>query len=212
MRCFRTILLILTGATVSMSAYADDTYSQPPSYNWMGGGYLWGNSGEEFVNDAKGFAVAGSYEVLPRLVFQAALEHAKIKVDPDLADIRFKETAYVATLGTYFPLSERLHLTIDLGLDYETIKGKGSAITPGDSVKADELFANAVIGLKAKPTDRLEIGASLQRLENFKKNTNSNWVSRADAFYAISSGFDLAASFAYENDEPGALVGGRIRF
>ena len=196
----------LVGAPCAAQAQLTDS----PNYNWFGAGYLWTNSSENELSDLQGFAIAGSFEPLDRLVVSLGTEYAKSELDPQFGDLDLKGRAIVGTVGTYWPLTRRLHLTAGVGIDYERIKIESEDL----SVAEDLWFANAVAGIAFKPNRRLELAASVQRLQgiNDAADDESNWVLRGDVAVAITNNIDLVTSIAYENDEPGAIVGARWRF
>ena len=206
---------LLRPALIAASFIAAPTAAQAeltdsPSYNWIAAGYLWNNSGEDALSDPQGFAIAGSFEPIERLVVSLGTEYATAELDPQFGELDLNGRAIVGTAGTYWPLTDRLHLTVGLGFDNERIE-----LESGDvSVSEDLWFANAVAGIAFKPNRRLELGASVQRLEaiNDAADGESNWVLRGDVAFAVSDNIDLVTSIAYENDEPGAIVGARWRF
>ena len=205
---------LAAASILTLPAIAHAQLTESPSYDWVGAGYLWSNSGEEALSDPKGYAIAASFEPVDHLVFSLATEYATSELDtgldPSLGDIDLSARALVGTVGTYWPLSDRVHLTVGLGVDFERIEVEFQ----GTSDAADLLFANAEVGINFKPSRRLELGVSLQRLEaiNDAAEGESNWIPRGNAAFAITENIDLITSVAYENDEPSAIVGARWRF
>ena len=204
----RPTIIAASLAMVPTAAQAE--LSESPSYNWIAAGYLWNNSGEDALSDPQGFAIAGSFEAASRLVVSLGTEYAASELDPQFGELDLKGRAIVGTVGTYWPLSEQVHLTAGFGVDYERIELESTGV----SVSEDLWFANAVAGITVKPYRRLELGASVQRLEaiNDAADGESNWVLRGDVAFALTDNIDLVTSIAYENDEPGAILGARWRF
>ena len=163
---------------------------------------------EAEIGDLKGLALFGSFEPVERIVIQGAIENGKTKLHPSLGDFDVTGSAFVGTIGTYFPLSESVHITADVGFDYEELKISGQ----GQSATEDGWFANAVIGVSAKPTQRIELAAQLQRLQALEDNQESNWVVRVNGAYSISNKIDVISSIAYENEAPAFILGARARF
>ena len=201
---------IFAASLIAVPNTAQAELTETPSYNWIAAGYLWNNSGEDALSDPQGFAIGGSFEPTSRLIISLSTEYASSELDPQFGELDLKGRAIVGTVGTYWPLSDRVHLTAGLGVDYERIELESTGI----SVSEDLWFANAVAGITIKPNRRLELGASVQRLEaiNDAADGESNWVLRGDAALAITNNIDLVTSIAYENDEPGAILGARWRF
>ena len=200
-------LAVLAAAPAQAQLHSAPT---APSYNWVGGGYLWIRSGDDALSHQTGYAVVGSYTPMQRLVVSLGVETAGAQLDPSLADLSIDGTALVATVGTWWPLTDRIHLVAAIGADRERF----SLSTPEVSVAENLWFANAVVGVNAAVGSRWEFGASIQRLEaiNDAAQGESGWVSRLDASFRVSGRFDLVGSLAFENDEPGLLFGGRVRF
>lgn len=202
-----SLAFILAAATAS-PALAEN--GPEPSHNWVGAGYFWQNSDTPEVSDPQGFAVAGAFEPTNRLVLELSLERATAKLDPAIADIQATGEALVGTVGTYVPLSQRVQLVFSGGVDYERVTLEGE----GDRLQEGQWFASATAGIVAKPTNRLELGASIQRLEAISDSAQgeSRFVGRVDASYAITANVDLATSIGYEGGEPAVIGGLRMRF
>ena len=196
--------------SITNPAVAEEVKAKTISYNNFSAGYLWGDTDEELLTDADGVILSAQFEPFDRIVISGAYEHTRFKFDDRRVDLNFTDQAFVATIGTYVPISEQLHFTFDVGIDYEVLKGSGSAIGPDDNDKEIERLANVVVGIRTKPMDKLELSASLQRLYDLRGD--GSWVSRINVAYAITDQVDIGATFNIENDLPAIAVGARYRF
>ncbi len=200
---------IIAGAiTLIQSPALAGALSESPSYNWVGMGYAVIHTKDDAISDLKGLALIASFEPVNRLVIQGAIENGSGMLHPSLGEFDVKGSAFVGTVGTYFPFSERVHVTTDIGVDYEELTISGQ----GQSLSEDAWYGNAVIGVTAKVSQRVELSAQVQRLEALSDNQDGNWVIRANGAFSISPKIDLISSVAYEDGAPAFIIGARARF
>lgn len=186
-----------------------------PSYNWVGAGYLWSQTNDSGISDLTGTAIVGSWEVRPRIVLQFGVEKADATLDPeligapaDIGTVTATGSAFVATIGTYVPLTERTHITADIGVDYET-----TTITVGDLSESGGVWlANANAGVVSRVSDRIELSGGLQYLYDWETGEDTRWVSRISATYEMMPKVDLIGSISREEGENAIILGVRTRF
>ncbi|MCP5184556.1 MAG: hypothetical protein H6993_11380 [Pseudomonadales bacterium] len=200
-KCFLLSMILIVAAS---SANADIRLS----YNEISIGYAVHPISEDGVPDLTGGGLSGTWSPVDRLFFAAGYERFGLHTSQALGAVDLTATAKTLTVGTWFALRENLHLTLEVGGDYETIEVSAEGITESDN----DFAANGIVGLRYLIGKRVELSAQLQRLQDIQGNGESRWVYITSASLALTDHLDLGGYFSRESGENTYILGARWRF
>jgi len=199
---------IIAGVVAAWSIQGSAADSSMLTYDDIAIGYFWSKRPIEHVSSLSGFAVDGSWS--PARNWFISLGHEDVRAHTvGLAEtVQIHGQSFVATAGRWFELTPHLHVTMELGADLES-----QTLRSGDRhAKQSALAGDAVSTLRWSPRDRIELSASLQRLQSFGSSEDSRWVYIAGAALKLTGGLDIGGQVSREDAANSYIVALRYRF